>query len=187
MERKAILVGDPPSGGGAVMPGGLTQATVRGVPYATIGGAVKCSACRSIGTIAKAGGPYRVQMYGFEIALENDIVLCKCPVAPTLIAKAISSGPPNVTVDDRVESLGAVPSINNGVVDAMAEHEEVAANPNDFVQYFEFVSTDGHPVNLSYAVHSPDGVMHEGVLEKDGRTAPFPVTKPIKLIAWSKQ
>ena len=38
MNRKAVLVGDPLSSGGQVLPGILTQITAKGTPVATIGG-----------------------------------------------------------------------------------------------------------------------------------------------------
>jgi uncharacterized Zn-binding protein involved in type VI secretion len=108
MNRKAVLVGDPLSSGGQVLPGTLTQITVKGTPLATIGSEAECAACQSVGLIAKAGGPYRPTMHGHEMALENDIVLCKCPVPPRLIASAIASSLTDVWVDDRVESMGPV-------------------------------------------------------------------------------
>jgi uncharacterized Zn-binding protein involved in type VI secretion len=110
MNRKAVLVGDPPSSGGQVLPGNLTQVTVKGTPFAAIGGQVECATCQTVGLIAKAGGPYRPYMHGHEMALENDIVLCKCAAPSKLIARAISNNPPDVWVDDRIESMGPVPA-----------------------------------------------------------------------------
>ncbi|RFO95963.1 hypothetical protein DIC66_16185 [Rhodoferax lacus] len=178
MERKAVLVGDPPSSGGAVMPGAFTQATVKGVPYATIGGAVHCVACKSIGTIAKAGGPYRLPMYGFEMALENDIVLCKCQVPPKLVAKTISSGTPKVTVDDRMESLGVVPSPvagAAGVADDTALYPLVgrsfatALTKHD--QQFMLLDANSRPLSAAfYSVRLPTGKVVHGVANGRGLT-----------------
>jgi len=108
MMRKVVLVGDPPSTGGFVLPNDC-RSSVNDVPKAWVGGKVWCEACKSEGVIAKAGGPYRPMAYGGEEVLEGDLVLCQCPVAPKLIARAVSIAPPLVMVDDRIESLGELP------------------------------------------------------------------------------
>lgn len=106
VSRKVVLVGDPPSSGGAVLPNGC-RSTVNDVSKATQDSKVRCYACNSIGTIARAGGPFRPGVYGSFEVLEGDLVLCKCAVAPHLIARAVSSRPPLVMVDDRIETMGA--------------------------------------------------------------------------------
>ena len=107
MERKVVVVGDPPNTGGAVLANDC-RATINGVSKALMGGKVRCDACKSVGRIAKAGGPYRAGLFGGEEVLEGDLVLCKCAVMPRLVALAVSSRPPLVVADDRIESLGAV-------------------------------------------------------------------------------
>ena len=88
MNRYLIVVGDAPACGGAVLPyEGDPPSTINGHRIALIGGRVQCEGCRSVGVIAKAGGPYRMLHCGVEQALEGDVVLCGCPVPPLLIAK----------------------------------------------------------------------------------------------------
>src|SRR5436309_1254115 len=106
MLRKIIGVGDPPSSGGAVLANANSTFSVgdAGHKAALIGGSVRCDGCNSTGIIAKAGGPRRIQFMG-EVALENDIVVCKCPQPPKLIATLHHT----MNYDDLIESLGSVP------------------------------------------------------------------------------
>jgi hypothetical protein len=85
MERKLIVVGDFLAPGGRVLPYGGPSYTINGHQVALIGGRVYCEGCNSVGTIAKAGGPRRMQFIS-EVALEGDVVLCHCPVPPPLLA-----------------------------------------------------------------------------------------------------
>ncbi|MET3915745.1 putative Zn-binding protein involved in type VI secretion [Variovorax sp. OAS795] len=89
MERKVIVVGDPPAPGGAVLPYDGPTMDVYGHRIALIGGRAYCEGCNSVGIIAKAGGPRRGLFYGAEIALEGDVVMCHCPVPPPIIATLV--------------------------------------------------------------------------------------------------
>ena len=175
MERRAVMVGDPPSNGGAVLPGELRNATVNGIHHATVGGWVHCTACKSIGVIAKAGGPYRPSWYGFEIALEGDIVLCKCALNPVLIAKAISSGPPNVTFDDRIESLGALPLATSGFggdtgITLWGSPAFFGASAICQIRFL-LLDTNSKPLaSVFYSVKQPDGKVIHGTSDSQGLT-----------------
>ncbi|MDM0075663.1 M35 family metallo-endopeptidase [Variovorax sp. J2P1-59] len=85
MERKFIVVGDPPAPGGCALPHAGRKFTIHGHQVALIGGRVHCEGCNSVGVIAKAGGPRRMQFIS-EVALEGDVVLCHCPTPQALIA-----------------------------------------------------------------------------------------------------
>jgi len=111
-KRNLVLVGDPLSTGGAVLPHNHNLDTRKGVSFAYINGKVHCDACNSTGIIAKAGGPRRLDFRGQEAALEGDIVLCKCTVPPTLVAKAVTTSKPGVWADDLDETLGVLPPVN---------------------------------------------------------------------------
>ncbi|MDZ4355481.1 MAG: M35 family metallo-endopeptidase [Variovorax sp.] len=79
-------MGDPPLPGGRVLPYGGPKSTIHGHRIALIGGRAYCQGCNSVGIIAKAGGPWRGRFYGAEMALEGDVVVCHCPVAPPLVS-----------------------------------------------------------------------------------------------------
>jgi uncharacterized Zn-binding protein involved in type VI secretion len=85
MLRKLIVVGDAPATGGHVLPYEGQQYTVQNHQVALIGGSVYCEGCNSVGLIAKAGGPRRMQFIS-EIALEGDVIQCHCPTPPPLVS-----------------------------------------------------------------------------------------------------
>ncbi len=59
-----------------------------GHKVALIGGRAYCEGCNSVGIIAKAGGPRRMQSMA-EVALEGDVVVCHCPVPQPIIATLV--------------------------------------------------------------------------------------------------
>ena len=101
MMRKVIVVGDPPAPGGAVLPYSGPMMDVFGHRIALIGGRAYCEGCNSVGIIAKAGGPRRGWLYGAEMALEGDVVICHCPVPPPLIATLVH----NMNFDDMLAGI----------------------------------------------------------------------------------
>lgn len=85
MMRKILVVGDPPAPGGRVLPYDGPMFDLYGHRAALIGGRVYCEGCNSVGIIAKAGGPRRLQFIS-EVALEGDVVVCHCPVPQPIAA-----------------------------------------------------------------------------------------------------
>ena len=86
MMRRTIVVGDAPVCGGSVLPYvAALSSTIHGHPVALIGGRVYCEGCHSVGIIAKAGGPRRVEFISEE-ALEGDVVVCHCPKPQPLMS-----------------------------------------------------------------------------------------------------
>ena len=184
MMRKCLLVGDKPRYGGAIAPHDDFAPSVGGVKMALIGGLAHCEKCGHDGLIAKAGGPYRIGLNGREGALEDDVLLCHCIVPPKIKStNGISFIPKN---DDRVESLGSISFDHHGFVDYLNESKNSKAEGDDFVQYFEFVFDDACSAEMRYAIHSPDGILHEGWLEK-GKTTELPIASPLKMIAWASR
>ncbi len=59
-----------------------------------------------MGVIAKAGGPRRINHTPHEIALDGDVLLCRCATSPRMIARMQST----FTHDDMAESMGVVTS-----------------------------------------------------------------------------
>lgn len=85
MMRKIIVVGDPPASGGRVLSYVGPMFDLYGHRVALIGGRAYCEGCNSVGIIAKAGGPRRLQFIS-EAALEGDVVVCHCPVPQPLLS-----------------------------------------------------------------------------------------------------
>lgn len=86
--RRIAVVGDELTSGGRILDYAQTTGfTFHGHKAALIGNEAFCTKCKSAGRIAKAGGPYRMHYHtAREVALDRDIVLCKCPTPPRIIA-----------------------------------------------------------------------------------------------------
>jgi len=85
MERKILVVGDPPAPGGMVLPYEGPMLDLHGHRVALIGGRAYCEGCNSVGIIMKAGGPRRPKFMS-EAALEGDVVVCHCPVPQPILS-----------------------------------------------------------------------------------------------------
>lgn len=105
MMRRIACVGDALKDGGKIPPyvGRTCTFGNAGHQAALIGGQAYCEACKRTGIIAKAGGPRRMNFMG-EVALDGDIVLCKCPTPQRIVATLAG----NDRYDDGAESAAAV-------------------------------------------------------------------------------
>jgi hypothetical protein len=86
--RFVIRKGCHITGSGEVLEGMDGGPTLQGSPVSFIGAKVRCDVCGSTGVIAMAGprgtlGQNNIR--GKTLALNNDLVLCLCPVHPRLI------------------------------------------------------------------------------------------------------
>ncbi|WP_244438830.1 PAAR domain-containing protein [Paraburkholderia dilworthii] len=81
-------MGDTLSSGGRILAYAQSVAfRFRGHMAALIGGEAYCDVCKSSGTIAKTGGPRRMHyMTTRDVALDGDVVLCKCGTPPRIVA-----------------------------------------------------------------------------------------------------
>ncbi|WP_061942761.1 PAAR domain-containing protein [Collimonas pratensis] len=109
--RNWLCEPDKPETGGYILPNPAVTVTVgNNIRAALIGSKAYCEACKSIGMIAKAGGPRRMNFMG-EIALDHDILLCKCPKPPRMIATSTSTH----QYDDMAQGAGIAPSATAAV------------------------------------------------------------------------
>ncbi|WP_175740248.1 PAAR domain-containing protein [Burkholderia ambifaria] len=155
MNRRIAVVGDSLSSGGAIEPYSGPRFLVRGHQAALIGGSAFCAACKSTGTIAKAGGPYRLKFQG-EVALDKDIVLCGCSTPPHIVALLAGEA----WCSDGLKGLGEVASnrtITGGVASIKkgAFDERVKATKQ---------ATEGLP----YYIETSDGRVDYGHLDESG-------------------
>lgn len=123
MERKILVVGDPPARGGRVLPYDGPLLDLYGHRVALIGGRAYCEGCNSVGIVAKAGGPRRPQFIS-EAALEGDVVICHCP-APQPILSTLQQW---ATYDDGAwQAVDAEPSLPAMAMSVATEPSEMAA------------------------------------------------------------
>lgn len=88
MRHRIAVIGDTLTSGGHVLPyEEETGLIFGGHGVAVIGGRVYCAACNGIGLIAGDGGLERLLcLNAVKVALDGDIVLCKCPKRPRIAA-----------------------------------------------------------------------------------------------------
>ncbi|CAB3804686.1 hypothetical protein LMG28614_06057 [Paraburkholderia ultramafica] len=158
MMRRIAVVGDSLERGGEILPYAGPVFTIgdAGRQVALIGGSAYCEACKSTGTILKAGGPRRIDFMG-ETAIDRDIVLCKCPSPPQIVATLAGES----WCDDMAESMGTVASsktIGGGVASV------VIGSYDERVRAIGRGATEGYP----YFIETADGGTFSGRLDNDG-------------------
>jgi uncharacterized Zn-binding protein involved in type VI secretion len=154
MMRLLLCVGDEPQTGGYTVNSETRPFGVSGHPAAIIGGHAYCNACKSMGVIAKAGGPRRINHTPHEIALDGDILLCKCPEPPRMAARMQST----FRHEDMSDALGTVASARTagGGVSSIA-----IGSYGERVQVGRTASFEGYP----YFIETTDGRVFSGRID----------------------
>ncbi|WP_027821071.1 PAAR domain-containing protein [Paraburkholderia bannensis] len=155
MMRRTLCVGDRPETGGEIQPLETHSYTINGHQPAIVGDKVLCLACNSIGTIAKAGGPRRHVHCGKELALDGDVLLCKCERPPQMLSSMQSLS----WFEDSGEGRGQ-----------RGEARDIEAVPSSrlFDEQAELTGAgarEGYP----YFIETQDGQQFSGRLEGIGR------------------
>ncbi|WP_198085054.1 M35 family metallo-endopeptidase [Variovorax sp. E3] len=145
MERKILVVGDPPAPGGAVLSYDGPLLDLYGHRVALVGGRAYCEGCNSVGIIAKTGGPRRPRFIS-EAALEGDMVVCQCP-APQPILSTLQQW---ATCDD-----GAWHSEGNGSSPAAMAMLSAAATGDELAAFKKTLDKN--------VAHPPGAEMVEGI------------------------
>lgn len=165
MLRRIAVVGDSLEHGGQILPyaGPVFTMGDAGRQIALIGGQAYCEACKSKGVIAKTGGPRRLDFLS-ETAVDGDIVLCKCPTPPRIVATLAGES----WCDDMAETLGVVSPVTaagNGVVTAGAGIASEAKDTfGEQVRATERGASEGYP----YFIETSDGQTFSGRLDESG-------------------
>ena len=168
MLRKIVSVGDPLDSNGIVLPNGNSTATMGGYPMALIGGSARCEQCKTIGQIAKSGGPRRLNFMG-EVALEGDLVLCKYPVNPKLVSQLFQTA----NYDDLAETQGILPPL---LAHLSGNESTPVDSPNSSVpspqRFFELVDeiTRLPLADRDYAITRENGRIEHGTASGVGNT-----------------
>lgn len=144
MLRYYLCVGDSPDGGGEVLDYSGKPHAFLGFQVALIGGRVFCSTCTSVGHIIKTGGPRRFFLMGDEMALDGDLLMCKCPQPRIMRATRQNWG----RFDDLAET--------NGIFIPLYDEQVVA------------ISDKGPLIDYPFRVECDDGRVLEGRTNTDG-------------------
>lgn len=163
--RKLLLVGDAPSTGGIALPHGfLYVGKANGIDHMIVGGQVFCNACNSTGLIEKAGGPSRRRGDDRELALEGDILNCRCSVPPVMLSNSDISWLPRH--DDQIEELGQYRDFNQQRAGVSS-----LTSSQVFDEKFILRNSDYQPIdNGAYAIERSSGAIEYGVTNDMGQT-----------------
>ncbi|SAK88682.1 hypothetical protein AWB75_06076 [Caballeronia catudaia] len=164
MMRRIAVVGDKLDNDGEVCSYEGPQFLVHGHQAALIGGAAYCPVCKTIGYIAKDGGPRRMNFFISEIAAHDDVVVCGCSEHPRIFATLAGEA----WYDDMAESLGVIKSrsaANSGNSAATTEPAKQAGSEGKHTSWFYVQdSVTGEPLR------NQDYVARVVSVEQTGKT-----------------
>jgi hypothetical protein len=172
MMRRIAVVGDKLDNDGEICSYEGPQFLVHGHQAALIGGEAYCPVCKTIGYIAKDGGPRRMSFFISEIAAHDDVVVCSCPEYPRIFAMLAGEA----WYDDMAETLGSVGTreTKNGGAPLTSLAESTA----DYAKFDEQIRASASSVRLEgypYLIEMADGRVFSGRVES-GRTLPRMMT-----------
>ncbi|WP_081073460.1 PAAR domain-containing protein [Burkholderia stagnalis] len=85
MRRRILIQGDKTTVGGVVLDG--VQSGFNGnIPIAFHGSTIWCPVCKTNGRLVNDGPRQPMSFNGVQVALENDLCVCKCMPPPRLVA-----------------------------------------------------------------------------------------------------
>lgn len=117
MSRACAVLGDRTTTGGSIITAaGGSFMTIDGKAAALWGDVATCPACKSTGKITGESFPIQTVM-GVPVARHNDLVLCKCPKKPRLIAPGV-----NMVADEVHGSSNAADQGQAAALTALATH-----------------------------------------------------------------
>ncbi|WP_174769867.1 PAAR domain-containing protein [Paraburkholderia hayleyella] len=161
MRRYLIVLGDKTTAGGVVIQAEESHRN-HGKPLAYHGAQIYCHACKTTGHIYNVP-PYRpMELMGKQVALENDICICKCNPPPRLIASQH-----NASMSFESGELAAMGLHSNG--SAIAKEERATRGAFDE----RFVLKDGRGNRLAdthYTIRLPSGELKHGATDSQGYT-----------------
>lgn len=158
MSRACAVVGDRTTTGGVIITGGGGSfMTIDGKAAALWGDTATCPACKSTGKITGETFPIQT-VQGVPVARHNDLVLCKCPKKPRVIAPGVNM------VADEVHGSG-----NSGAAGRTAE--PMAFVTHDFDQRAQLVDAETQQplVGQRYRMTWSGGTV-EGITSASGHT-----------------
>lgn len=169
MMRRIAVVGDKLATGGEILPysGPVFAMGDAGHQVALIGGTAWCEACQSTGVIAKAGGPRRIHFMG-ETAADGDVVLCKCPTPPEIVATLSGDS----WCDDMAETSGTTtPEVAHHGLTVAGTSGAAVPVTDRYDDHFVLCNANGQALShTAYAVQRENGIFEYGETDRDGNT-----------------
>lgn len=158
MRRYTVTLGASTTSGGKVI-SASSEAKIDGVPIALEGDLVTCPKCKTTGKIQCVGPRIPESWNGKNVALENDLCLCRCAVAPKLL-------PNQILRSQVIKDTGR--ALSNPTLDMAMR----GAQGQVFSDRFRLVDDhDGKPLaQREYAVVRASGKLEFGTSDLGGHT-----------------
>jgi uncharacterized Zn-binding protein involved in type VI secretion len=180
MAKPIITIGCKTSHGGTVVSGSMVS-DVHGKGIARIGDKVPCPQCKGVHVIVS--GDMTVIVDGAAVARDGDKTSCGAVLIADQMTSLVDQG-----LASSFLSSDAGPLAQSSASSLIAKEQSAAPNTDadedDLEQYFEFTDSDGKPFAMRYRLDTADGKLHEANLDGNGRTAKFPMSTSMQLIAW---
>lgn len=156
MRRYTITLGAPTTAGGKVI-SASSDGKIDGLPIALEGDLVTCPKCKTAGKIMCVGPRIPETWGGRNVALENDLCLCRCATHPRLM--------PNQTLRCQVIK-------DTGRALSQSAPAPLPAASHAYTDRFVLVDDhDGAPLaSREYAVVRASGKLEFGTLDAAGQT-----------------
>ncbi|MGZ3183759.1 MAG: PAAR domain-containing protein [Telluria sp.] len=172
MRRYAITLGSSTSSGGKVITAGSPM-SIQGAPIALEGDVAFCGKCGHEGKIMCVGPRVPETWMGRQIALQDDLCVCRCSEPPKLISSQ------TLKYQDIVMSGSASPQPLGESAQATAADE----GTHEFDEQFRVVTEDGETplVHRRYRIFASTGEEWHGRTDENGLTKRVSTTKAAEL------
>lgn len=158
MRRHHITWGALTTAGGVVVSAG-SNGTIEGKPIALEGDKITCRSCKSVGYIICVGPRIPESWQDKQVALENDLCVCKCTPHPRLL--------PNQSLRfQTVEGTGA------SMQSASVRSAPLTTQDELFNERFQLLDGEtGNPLaDVEYAIVRESGEIEHGRTDEEGHT-----------------
>lgn len=180
LKRYFITLGAPTTTGGKVSSANHLD-TIDGVPIALEGDTCWCAACLSDGIIRPDGPRLSETFEGRELALADDLCICKCSPPPRLVATQTLMY--QVVDSERYEEDAAAAA---GIAAQANTLEESPAAADTFPLVLIDPDT-GEPLrHRPYRLELADKLI-EGMLDQNGWTRPLTAAERSSVVSWQVQ
>jgi uncharacterized Zn-binding protein involved in type VI secretion len=188
MKRYHITLGAGTTAGGKVTTA-TSCCSINGVKVALEGDKIICPACKSEGSIQIFGPRIPESWNGKQVALQDDLCVCKCPLPPRLVAnqslkcQVVDGGGGGVAGADGTSSSAASPE--EVASTARRDTQAAAIEQSEEKVMLRFLDEYSQaPIAAKrYRLELPDKII-EGQTDADGYSEPIDAADRDRLLAW---
>lgn len=178
LTRYLVTLGASTTAGGKVISAHHFR-SINGVPVAREDDFVQCPECRSTGIIKPDGPRLRETCNGKQVALHDDLCICKCDPPPRLVAN-------QTLVCQTIDAEWHATEVAKKVAAMQADSTTVqsVARPNDAVPLLLLYPGTEEPFrHRPYRLELPGKVI-EGTTDEHGATRPLTADERKSITSW---